>query len=143
VLPRAIESVLAQEFTDFELIVVDDGSTDESPSIARSFDDARIRLIRLEENRGGNVARNAGLRAAESPLLAFLDSDDRYLSNKLSRVADHFERRPDLDLLVDSFIKVQPPGSSKPEVVRRNPVIHDRELFRRALFTRQLWKATP
>ncbi len=46
-------------------------------------------------------------------------------------------------MLVDSFIKVQPPGSRKAEVVRRNPVINDREQFRTALFTRQLWKATP
>ena len=56
---------------------------------------------------------------------------------------EHFDRRSELDLLVDSFIKVQPPGSRKSEVVRRNPVIADHELFRRALFTRQLWKATP
>ena len=143
VLPRAIESVLAQEFTDHELIVVDDGSSDDSAKIAQVHNDQRIRLIRLDQNRGGNVARNEGLRAAQAPLIAFLDSDDRYLPDKLARVAAHFEKRPDLHVLVDSFIKVQPPGSRKAEVVRRNPVINDRELFRRALFTRQLWKATP
>lgn len=143
VLPRAIESVLAQEFTGFELIVVDDGSSDDSPKIAEGYDDPRIRLIRLDRNRGGNAARNAGLRAARAPLIAFLDSDDRYLPNKLSFVVAEFGRRPGLDLLVDSFIKVQPPGARKAEVVRRNPVIDDRELFRTALFTRQLWKATP
>lgn len=143
VLPRAIESVLAQELADFELIVVDDGSSDASAKIAQGYDDHRIRLIRLDENRGGNVARNEGLRNAVSPLVAFLDSDDRYLPNKLASVVAHFEKHPDLDLLVDSFIKVQPPGARKAEVVRRNPVIDDRELFRTALFTRQLWKATP
>lgn len=143
VLPRAIDSVLAQELTDFELVVVDDGSSDDSAGITASYDDARIRLIRLDRNRGGNVARNEGIRAASAPLIAFLDSDDRYLPNKLDRVVAEFDRRPDLDLLVDSFIKVQPPGSRKPEVVRRNPVINDRELFRTALFTRRLWKATP
>jgi glycosyltransferase involved in cell wall biosynthesis len=143
VLSRAIESVVEQELTDFELIVVDDGSSDESASIAESFADDRIRLIRLDRNRGGNVARNEGIRAAKAPLIAFLDSDDCYLPNKLARVVAEFERRPELDLLVDSFIKIQPPGSRKAEVVRRNPVIHDRELFRRALFTRRLWKATP
>ena len=143
VLPRAIDSVLAQELTDFELVVVDDGSSDESADIAASYHDARIRLVRLDRNRGGNVARNEGIRAASAPLIAFLDSDDRYLPNKLARVVAEFDRRPGLDLLVDSFIKVQPPGSRKPEVVRRNPVIDDRELFRTALFTRRLWKATP
>lgn len=143
VLPRAIESVLAQQFTDFELIVVDDGSSDESARVAESFNDSRIRLIRLERNRGGNAARNEGLRAAQGPLIAFLDSDDRYLPNKLATVVAHFDGQPGLDLLVDSFIKVQPPGAAKAEVIRRNPVINDRELFRTALFTRQLWKATP
>ena len=143
VLPRAIESVIAQELADFELIVVDDGSTDESATLVQSFADDRIRLIRLDKNRGGNVARNEGIRAARSPLIAFLDSDDRYLPNKLSTVVGEFERRPRLDLLVDSFIKIQPPGSRKAQVVRSNPVIDGRELFRTALFTRQLWKATP
>ena len=143
VLPRAIESVLAQELGDFELVVVDDGSKDDSVAVARSYGDPRINVIELGENRGGNVARNAGVRAARAPLIAFLDSDDRYLPNKLGWVVVEFDRNPKLDLLVDSFIKVQPPGSRKAEVVRRNPVIEDRERFRTALFTRQLWKATP
>ena len=143
VLGRAIDSVLAQELGEFELLVIDDGSTDESLTVARSFADPRIRIVELGENRGGNVARNAGIRAAQAPLIAFLDSDDRYLPNKLGWVVAEFARRADLDLLVDSFVKVQPPGSRKPEVVRQNPVIEDRERFRTALFTRQLWKATP
>jgi len=143
VLSRAIQSVIEQELRQFELIVIDDGSTDGSAGVVEAFRDDRIRLIRLDKNRGGNVARNEGIRAANAPLLAFLDSDDRYLPNKLSWVVGEFERRPELELLVDSFIKVQPPGSRKAEVVRRNPVIDDRELFRTALFTRQLWKATP
>ena len=135
--------MLGQELRDFELIVIDDGSTDGSAEVAQSFGDERIRLIRLDGNRGGNVARNEGIRAATTPLIAFLDSDDRYLPNKLASTVAEFERRPKLELLVDSFIKVQPPGSRKAEVIRRNPVLDDREQFRRALFTRQLWKATP
>jgi glycosyltransferase involved in cell wall biosynthesis len=143
VLARAIQSVLDQELREFELIVIDDGSTDVSAAVAESFGDERVRLIRLDRNRGGNVARNEGIRAAKAPLIAFLDSDDRYLPNKLAWVAAEFERRPKVDLLVDSFIKVQPSGSRKAEVARRNPVIDDREHFRTALFTRRLWKATP
>lgn len=143
VLARAIGSVIGQEFREWEMIVVDDGSKDDSAGVAEAFGDERIRVIRLEDNRGGNVARNTGIHAAAAPLIAFLDSDDRYLPNKLGRALAQFEQRPKLDLLVDSFIKVQPPGSRKPEVVRRNPVIGDREQFRIALFTRQLWKATP
>jgi glycosyltransferase involved in cell wall biosynthesis len=143
VLPRAIKSVLGQKLEEWELIVIDDGSTDGAAEVARSFGDNRVRLLRLGANRGGNAARNAGIREAKAPLISFLDSDDAYLPEKLERTVAHFDKRPDLDLLVDSFIKVRPPGSARSTVVRRNPVIEDRETFRRALFTRLLWKATP
>jgi glycosyltransferase involved in cell wall biosynthesis len=140
VLGRAIHSVLDQTLADFELIVVDDGSTDSSAAVAQSVADPRIRIIELGGNRGGNAARNAGVRAATAPLIAFLDSDDTYLPEKLERVVAEFERRTELDLLVDSFVKIQPSGA---RVERKNRVIADRETFRKALFQRQLWKATP
>lgn len=140
VLARAVQSVLDQRLKEFELVIVDDGSTDNSVAVANSFKDRRIKVVELGENRGGNVARNAGIHAATSPLIAFLDSDDTYLPEKLERVVAQFDQKPDLELLVDSFIKVQPSGA---RVVRKNPVIDDRETFRRALFRRQLWKATP
>ena len=143
VIGRAIQSVLDQALEDFELVIVDDGSTDDSIAVARSFADPRVRVVELGRNQGANAARNAGVRAARSSLIAFLDSDDAYLPNKLARVVGEFDRRPSLDLLVDSFVKVQPPGSARPRVARRNPVIDDRERFRIALFTRRLWKATP
>lgn len=143
VLPRAIQSVLDQSLEDFELVIVDDGSTDDSVAVAKSYEDSRIRVIELGQNRGGNAARNAGVRAAEAPLIAFMDSDDVYLPEKLETVVAEFARRPELQLLVDSFEKVQPPGFASPRVLRKNPVIHDRQLFRKALFTRILWKATP
>jgi glycosyltransferase involved in cell wall biosynthesis len=140
VLGRAIESVLDQTLKNFELIVIDDGSTDGSVAVAKSFADLRIRAIELGQNRGGNAARNAGVRAARAPLIAFLDSDDTYLPEKLESVAAEFDRRPSLDLLIDSFVKIQPSGG---RLTRKNPVISDRETFRKALFQRQLWKATP
>lgn len=140
VLGRAIRSVLDQSLREFELLVVDDGSTDGSVAVAKSFRDDRIKLIELGENRGGNAARNVGVRATKAALIAFLDSDDVYLPDKLDTVVREFKRRPKLELLVDSFVKIQPSGA---RVIRRNPVIGDRESFRRALFTRQLWKATP
>lgn len=140
VLARAISSVVKQTLEQWELIVVDDGSTDGSAEIAESFHDRRIRVIALGVNRGGNAARNAGIREAQSPVIAFVDSDDAYLPQKLEKVVAHFNNRPELDLLIDSFIKIQP---SNARVVRKNPVIEDGELFRRALFTRLLWKATP
>src|SRR4051794_32650183 len=90
VLGRAIQSVLDQHLKDFELMVVDDGSTDGSVAVGKSFADPRIRIIELGENRGGNAARNAGMRAAGAPLIAFLDSDDTYLPEKLETVVAEF-----------------------------------------------------
>lgn len=142
-LPRAIGSVLDQRFTDFELIIIDDGSTDRSSDAARSWKDDRIRIIDLPMKRGGGAARNVGIRAARAPLIAFLDSDDAYLPDKLEFVVAAFENQPGLDVLIDSFEKVQPPGSVRARLVRRNPVINDQNLFRTALFRRLLWKATP
>ena len=74
---ESIDSVLAQTFADFELIVVDDGSTDTTTAIAESYSDSRIRLIR-QPNRGVSVARNTGLEASQGQFITFLDSDDLY-----------------------------------------------------------------
>lgn len=73
---RAIRSVLAQTFEGFELIVVDDGSTDETPSMIASFEDRRMRIIR-RLNGGLSAARNTGIAAASGRYVTFLDDDDR------------------------------------------------------------------
>ena len=80
---RALSSVAAQTYRDFELIVVDDGSTDEGPRIVEAFTDLPIHLIR-QENAGPGAARNRGLELAQGELVAFLDADDEWLSNYLS-----------------------------------------------------------
>lgn len=82
-LPRAIESALAQTFSDFELIVVDDGSTDQTTAVVRGIADRRIRLVGDATRRGPSAARNRGIREARSGLVAFLDSDDEWLPRKL------------------------------------------------------------
>lgn len=84
VLGRAVSSVLAQTWTDFELIVVDDGSTDATPAVLAAFDDFRLTEIR-QENKGVSAARNAGIAAASAPWIALLDSDDYWMPDKLSR----------------------------------------------------------
>jgi len=93
-LAQAIDSVLAQTYANFELIVVDDGSTDETPSLLASYGRGLISL--RQENRGPAAARNAGIRAARYPLLAFLDSDDRFVKNKLSIQVAAMEAQPEL-----------------------------------------------
>ena len=139
---RAVGSVLDQQFTDFELIVVDDGSTDDTCAGVQAFADPRIRLVRLESNRGSNAARNRGIEAATAPLVCFLDSDDVYLPHKLGTVVRFFEQRPQLDVLVDSFSKAYPSGDPHNLRRRTNPRIECSEEFAAALFSRRLWKAT-
>ncbi|MFH1117065.1 MAG: glycosyltransferase [Pseudomonadota bacterium] len=83
VLGRAIGSVLAQSYRDFELIVVDDGSTDDTAALPACRDE-RVTLVR-QDNRGVSAARNTGIRHSRGRLTAFLDSDDEWLPDKLAR----------------------------------------------------------
>ncbi|MFH1136654.1 MAG: glycosyltransferase [Pseudomonadota bacterium] len=89
---RAVESVLAQTHGDFELIVVDDGSTDGTWEVLRSFGD-RIKALR-RPRRGVSAARNAGLAASTGSLIAFLDSDDYWAPEKLSAQELFFRENP-------------------------------------------------
>ncbi len=82
-LPAAVDSVLAQTFTDWELIIVNDGSTDHTLETAYSFNDARIRVVD-QANAGVSAARNAGITASVGNYLCFLDADDTMLPNNLA-----------------------------------------------------------
>jgi glycosyltransferase involved in cell wall biosynthesis len=84
-LPRAVESVLRQTFTDIELIVVDDGSSDGTMDYLRTVSDPRLRVLRHEVNKHGAAARNTGIAAARAPWIAFQDSDDEWLVTMLER----------------------------------------------------------
>ncbi len=87
----AIDSVLAQDFRDLELIVVDDGSTDETPQLLESY--PQIHVLK-QERRGVSAARNRGVAAASGHFIAFLDSDDLWLPQKLSTQVEFFRRQP-------------------------------------------------
>lgn len=91
-LREAVDSVLGQEFRGFELIVVDDGSSDETPQLLLGYGGA-LRMLR-QKNRGVSAARNAGVAAARGELIAFLDSDDIWLPGKLACQVDFFNRHP-------------------------------------------------
>ena len=93
VLREAIDSVLAQDFRDFELIVVDDGSTDNTGQILDSYHQDLMGI--RQPNTGVSAARNRGIAAAAGQLLAFLDSDDLWLPRKLSSQVNFFNSNPD------------------------------------------------
>jgi glycosyltransferase involved in cell wall biosynthesis len=92
ILREAIDSVLAQDYADYELIVVDDGSTDNTREILEAC--GRDITVVQQSNRGVSAARNRGIAASRGQLLAFLDSDDLWLPQKLSRQVDFFKSNP-------------------------------------------------
>lgn len=92
----AIKNVLNQTYQNFEHIIIDDGSTDNTAQIVHSFSDPRIKYI-LEKNSGQSFARNTGIEVARGKYVAFLDADDLFFPNKLSKQVSHMEARPDCD----------------------------------------------
>jgi glycosyltransferase involved in cell wall biosynthesis len=100
-LGEAIDSVLAQDWPNLEVVVVDDGSTDPTPELLSSFGD-RLRVIR-QENAGESNARNTGIRAARHDLVALLDSDNRWLPGKLRRQMELFLADPAPDFTFTAY----------------------------------------
>ena len=96
-LTGGVGSVVAQDYGDREIIVVDDGSTDGTPAVAAGLGSA-VRYVR-QENRGPAAARNCGIRASRGRYIAFLDSDDLFLPGKLSAQVRAFEERPEAGLV--------------------------------------------
>lgn len=92
ILEDAVDSVLSQDFYDFELIVVDDGSEDNTPDILASYGN-RIKVIK-QKNKGVSSARNKGITSSSGNYIAFLDSDDLWLPGKLSTQLSFFENNP-------------------------------------------------
>jgi glycosyltransferase involved in cell wall biosynthesis len=93
IIKEAVDSVLAQDYKDFELIVVDDGSTDNTSDVLAPYGDD-IRVL-FQENKGVSAARNRGIAEASGRFIAFLDSDDLWLPQKLSAQVEFFNQRPD------------------------------------------------
>ena len=92
---ETIKSVLAQTYTNFELLIIDDESPDSSVEIARNFNDPRIKII-SQKNRGLAGARNTGIRQAQGNYIALLDGDDLWLEEKLAKHTEHLENNPNV-----------------------------------------------
>ncbi len=105
---RSIESVLKQTFSDFELIIVDDCSDDNTEQVVKSFSDGRIRYLKNSVNQGGAAARNFGIDVAKGRFVAFQDSDDVWFSEKLEKCMEAFsEAGSDIGVVFSSYIKWQ------------------------------------
>lgn len=91
---RAIQSVLNQTYQNFEIIVVDDGSTDNTEEEVKNLNNQKIRYIRYNENKGAASAKNTGIKVARGDYIAFQDSDDEWLPNKLQRQVEVFKNSP-------------------------------------------------
>lgn len=108
-LERTLRSVLAQTFDGFEVLVVDDGSTDGSVDVARHFNDPRIRFL-TRPHAGPGPARNAGMAAARYDWIAFLDADDVWLPNHLAELDRVRTRHPEAGLIGTRTVQSDPKG---------------------------------
>jgi glycosyltransferase involved in cell wall biosynthesis len=132
---EAIDSVLAQSYANWELIIVDDGSMDETAQIAGSYQDKRVRLLR-QANSGEAVARNTALKQMSGEFVAFLDADDAFLPDHLNVAVNALQRQPQWDgvyldgLHIDTSGKELIPLSSR----RRGP-------FEGWLFDKLIWSS--
>lgn len=137
---RSIQSVLKQTFDDFEVIVVDDASSDNTEEVIASLQDVRIRYFRHESNRGGSAARNTGIEKAQGDLIAFQDSDDEWLPDKLEKQVKTIQQAdPSVGLVYTGFWRIQ--GDTKeylpgPHIKKTEGDIHQ-ELLKGNFITTQ------
>lgn len=113
-LPETIESVLAQSWQDFEIIIVDDGSTDNTQEVVGAFNSNKIRYMRQENSGGPSRPRNVGIHHAQGKYISLFDSDDLMSRNKLSEAVTFLERYSDLGLLFANFEICNEHGDSFP-----------------------------
>lgn len=144
----ALDSLLGQTLADFEVIVIDDGSTDTTPDVLASLRDPRLRIER-RARRGLTLSLNRALELARAPLIARLDADDLALPERLARQRQFLETNPDVGLLgtgareVDAAGRevaiVRPPvhdAAIRRALIRANPIVHSSVVMRRAALER-------
>lgn len=121
---RAIQSVQNQTYENWELIVVDDGSTDNTEQAIKGLDDKKIRYIKNEENIGAAASRNRGAALAQYDYLAFQDSDDVWRRDKLEKQMTYLLQHPQFDMVYSSFVNHHLDGT---EVLVPNQQVGERE----------------
>lgn len=131
---RAITSVLTQDYDRFEIIVVDDGSSDSTCAMVEAMDDPRLRVV-TQSNSGVAAARNRGIAEARGEFIAFLDSDDEWLPGKLAAQVDCFQRgSPRLGLVYTGFESVADDGARRVHEAQHRGWIY-RDLLARNVVT--------
>jgi glycosyltransferase involved in cell wall biosynthesis len=108
ILPRSLGSVLNQTFRNVEVIVVDDGSRDQTEATVQGFEDPRVTYIRHQTNQGPSAARNTGIKVARGEYIAFQDSDDKWYPDKLQRQMDAFaSASPNVGVVYSGYWRVE------------------------------------
>lgn len=111
-LPRCLDSIIAQTLTDWEVILIDDGSTDHTEAVARDYErrtEGRVRFAK-QDHRGPGAARNHGIELARGRFVAFLDSDDEFAPIKLARQLELFNHLPEIGFVYSDYSCVDPSG---------------------------------
>lgn len=117
---RTLETVLAQTCQDFEVVVVDDGSTDGSADVVQQVTDNRIRLVQ-QQNGGVSAARNRGIDEARGEYIAFLDADDEWKPTYLETQLQLTEKYPQYDVFATNYEFRDEHGTTKPTILRKMP----------------------
>ncbi|MCC6829528.1 MAG: glycosyltransferase family 2 protein [Novosphingobium sp.] len=124
----SVASILAQDFEDFELIIVNDGSTDGTLEVLGGFDDPRIRLVTMPTTCGNAIARNLGLNLARGEFIATMDSDDVALPERLGKQWRFLKAHPDVDFLGTNLFKIVSGQSFQQEHAADDAIIKARLL---------------
>ncbi len=134
---ETIRSVFGQTYTDWELLVIEDGSTDATPQIVSRLaaEDTRLRVLRNETNRGAAGSRNRGVEEARGEWVAFLDSDDLWRSDKLEKQLALADGRPDAVLTYTASAFMDEAGNRYAYVLEAEPRFAYKELLHRNLLT--------
>ncbi|MBD3724694.1 MAG: glycosyltransferase [Arcobacter sp.] len=116
-LPRAVESVLAQTYNNLEIIIVDDGSTDNTEQLVNSYmqKHEQIKYIKHEKALGGNAARNSGIRAASGEFVAGLDDDDEFTPDRIQVLMNNYSE--EYSMITSRSVKVTKTGKQKTKYI--------------------------